>query len=78
MSWLKHLLTGADNATPSFARHGWLIGNLGVIGAAGLQAWKGVAVDLVQLATALGIINSAGGVSAKLEETSHPKGPDNV
>jgi hypothetical protein len=74
IDWLRKLLTGVDNNTPSPARHGWLLGNIGVIAAACVAAFKGVAVDLVQLATALGIVNGASGAAAKLEESSQPKG----
>lgn len=72
-SWFHGLLTGADNTTPSPARHGWLLGNVGVLATAVMAAFKGVQVDLVQLATAFGIINAAGGGAALAEHSSQPQ-----
>lgn len=69
---LKQLLTGKDNATYDLARVTWLLGFIAVIGLAGYEVVHG-AVNLRELAEALGIVSGAGGASAMMKKDTEPQ-----
>jgi len=71
--WINGLMTGADNKTPDMARHGWLFANLTVLVAAIITAVQSSAVSLVELATALGIVNGSGAAATMATKSSQPK-----
>ena len=71
----RKLLSGKDNETPDPARWGWFIGHLGVLAVAGAAVWHGGAIDLVQLATALGIVNGVAAGATVATNVSQPVPP---
>ena len=72
-AWVNDLMTGADNKTPDMARHGWAFANLTVLIAAVIQAVHNSTIPLVELATALGIVNGSGAASTMATKSSQPK-----
>ncbi len=71
--WLSKSLTGADNKTPDPARLSWIYSMLAVTAAAVINAWKGVQVDLVSLATAFGLVSGAHAAGTIATSKSQPK-----
>lgn len=71
--WLRDLFTGADNKTPDPARHGWFFANVTVLIAAVIQAVHNSTIPLVELATALGIVNGSGAAATMATKSSQPK-----
>jgi len=68
---LKQLLTGKDNQTYDLARVTWLFGFVGVIGLASYEVIHG-AVNLRELAEALGIVSGASGASVMMKKDTEP------
>ena len=75
MNWLSQMLTGKDNATQDIGRWSWMVSLLAVVGTAAANLVHGVAVDLVQLATALGAVAGAHGVSIMAKKDTEPGHP---
>ena len=69
---LKQLLTGKDNQTYDLARVTWLLGFIAVIGLAGYEVMHG-AVNLRELAEALGIVSGASGASVMMKKDTEPQ-----
>lgn len=70
---LTHLLTGQDGKTHDLGRWSWLITTLSVIGGAAWNALHAGAVDLMQLAQAVGIVVAAHGAAIFAKKDTEPK-----
>lgn len=68
----RQLVTGKDNQTHDIGRWSWLVSLLSVVGAAISNAAHGLAVDLVSLATALGAVAGAHGISIMAKRDTEP------
>lgn len=73
----RQTLTGKDGQTHDIARHSWALGTASIIGGAIWNAIHQGAVDLMTLASALGLVSGAGAVAVKAKETSEPEPPAN-
>jgi len=69
---LKQLLTGKDNQTYDLARVTWLLGFIVIIVLAGYEVMHG-AVNLRELAEALGIVSGASGASVMMKKDTEPQ-----
>lgn len=72
MNWLRHLVTGSDNATHDLGRWSWIGSFLAVIGAAAHNAMHGVTLDVQSIATALASIAGAHGVALWAKKDTEP------
>ena len=66
------LLTGKDNQTHDLGRWTWLIGFFAVIVIAIYEVMQSKAINLTELASALGIVSGAGGASVMMKSNSEP------
>ena len=72
MIWLRQLVTGIDNRTHDIGRWSWLASMLTVIGAAISNIYHTGAIDLLQLAGALGAVAGAHGISIMAKGSTEP------
>ena len=69
---INDLLTGKDNQTHDLGRWTWLIGFFSVIMIAIYEVMQSKAINLTELASALGIVSGAGGASVMMKSNSEP------
>jgi len=69
---INDLLTGKDNQTHDLGRWTWLIGFFAVIMIAIYEVMQSKAINLTELASALGIVSGAGGASVMMKSNSEP------
>jgi hypothetical protein len=69
---INDLLTGSTNATHDLGRWSWLCSSLAITAAGIWNAVHGVTFDLVQVATALGIVAGAHGGALFLKKDTEP------
>lgn len=69
------LLTGVDNKTHDLGRWSWALSLLAVLFAGIWQMIKIGTVDLVQYASALGMVGGAHGVALLAKKDTEPKAP---
>jgi hypothetical protein len=69
---INDLLTGKDNQTHDLGRWTWLIGFFAVIVIAIYEVMQSKAINLTELASALGIVSGAGGASVMMKSNSEP------
>lgn len=70
---LQALHTGADNETLDLGRVSWSASFIAVAGAAAMNWWHGVTINLQELAVALGVIAGAHGGALFLKKDTEPK-----
>jgi hypothetical protein len=73
---LRELLTGKDGISHDLGRYSWMGSFFAVISAAAANWWHGVALDVQQLATALGIVAGAHGAALWAKKDTEPKPPE--
>lgn len=73
MEWLKHLFTGKDNCTQDMGRWSWAISMAAVIGHSIYAAVTHTAVDLMQLAQAIGVVVAAHGAALWAKKDTEPQ-----
>lgn len=71
---LTQLLTGADNQTHDLGRWSWAVSMATVIGHSVYAAYQHLAVDLVQLASALAAVAAAHGIAIGIKKDTEPGG----
>lgn len=69
---LKDLVTTSDGESQDLGRWSWIASSLSVVGAGVWNALHGVTLDLVQVATALGIVAGAHGGALFLKKNTEP------
>jgi hypothetical protein len=69
---VKKLLSGRDNKTPDIGRYSWAICIGAVIGLTGVSLYLGVAVTVLEFASALSIITTAHGAALGLKKDTEP------
>lgn len=72
MEFLKHLLTGKDNETHDLGRWSWVVSTVTVIGGGAWNAVHAGAIDLMQLAQAIGIVVAAHGGALWAKKDTEP------
>lgn len=70
---LLHLLTGIDGQTYDPARVLWVVGMLAFLAFAGWEVFKSGKFDMLNFATAYGVMLASGAASVKIKESSEPK-----
>jgi hypothetical protein len=69
MEILKQLFTGRDGKTQDIGRWSWVMCMFAILGH---SVWSGPPVDLVQLATALGMVVAAHGAALWAKSSTEP------
>ncbi len=69
---LRDLLTGRDGVSHDLGRWSWLCSLLAIAGAGIWNAIHGITFDLVQVATALGIVAGAHGGALAMKARTEP------
>ena len=72
MEWFKQLVTGRDNSTHDMGRWSWLLSMATVIGHSIYAAVSHTAIDLMQLAQALGVVVAAHGAALWAKKDTEP------
>jgi hypothetical protein len=72
MEWLKHLVTCKDNQTHDLGRWSWVLSIFSVIGGGVWNALHAGAIDLMQLAQAIGVIVAAHGGALWAKKDTEP------
>jgi hypothetical protein len=70
---VNDLLTGKDNQTHDLGRWTWFIGFIAIIAIAIYEVMQSKAINLTELASALGIVSGAGGASVMMKQNSEPE-----
>jgi hypothetical protein len=70
---VNDLLTGKDNQTHDLGRWTWFIGFIAIIAIAIYEVIQSKAINLTELASALGIVSGAGGASVMMKQNSEPE-----
>ena len=73
MSIFRQLFTGVDGLTHDVGRWSWAVCLFGVIGAALLNWFHGVAVDIEALARAFGVVTGVHGAALWAKKDTEPK-----
>ena len=73
MSIVRQLLTGIDGATHDLGRWSWAGSFLAVTAAAVGNWWHGVALDVMALAQALGVVAAAHGAALWAKKDTEPR-----
>jgi hypothetical protein len=69
---LKDLVTTKDGESQDLGRWSWICSSLAVVGAGVWNALQGETFDLVQVATALGIVAGAHGAALWAKSSTEP------
>lgn len=72
MKKLLELITGKDNTTLDLGRVSWVASTVGVVGGVVVNSYNGLPVDLVQFATALGVVVAAHAGALFLKKDTEP------
>lgn len=75
MEWFKHVLTGKDNKTHDLGRWSWLTSTVAVIGGGVWNAVHGGAINLMELAQAIGVVVAAHGGALWAKRDTEPPPP---
>lgn len=70
--WMRHLVTGKDNATHDLARWSWITTTLATIAGAIYNAIHAGVVSLTDFAQAIGIISGAHGAAIWAKKDTEP------
>lgn len=73
---LRELLTGIDGQSHDLGRYSWLASFLSVTSIAFWHEYRGVAVDLMVLATAYGALAAAHSAALFLKRSTEPQPPE--
>jgi hypothetical protein len=72
MEILKQLFTGRDGKTQDIGRWSWVMCMFAILGHSVWSGTRGTPVDLVQLATALGMVVAAHGAALWAKASTEP------
>lgn len=73
MDFIRHIITGIDNHTVDVARVLWIFGIFSFLGFAGYEVFKSQHFDMLNFATAYGVMLAAGAAGVKIKETCEPQ-----